>query len=65
MKCTEMFNTIDNLNESYIKIWEDVCNIESPTKFKAGVDACGEYFAEFARGKGWKVEYFRQPSFLS
>ena len=61
MKCTEMFNTIDSLNESYVKIWEDVCNIESPTKFKEGVDACGEYFAELARRKGWKVEYFRQP----
>ena len=61
MKCTEMFNTVDNLNESYIKIWEDVCNIESPTKYKEGVDACGEYFAEIARQKGWKVEYFRQP----
>ncbi len=60
MKCNEIFECIDSLNESYIKIWEDVCNIESPTKFKAGVDACGEYFAEFARGKGWKVEYFRQ-----
>ncbi len=61
MKCKEMFNTIDSLNESYIKIWEDVCNIESPTRYKAGVDACGEYFAEMARAKGWKVEYFRQP----
>ena len=61
MKCNEMFNTIDDLNESYIKVWEDVCNIESPTKYKAGVDACGEYFAKMARERGWKVEYFRQP----
>jgi glutamate carboxypeptidase len=59
MKCTEIFNTIDSLNETYVKIWEDVCNIESPTKLKAGVDKCGEYFAEAARAKGWKVEYFR------
>ena len=61
MKCTEMFNTVDSLNQEYVKVWEDVCNIESPTKFKAGVDACGEYFAEMARTRGWKVEYFRQP----
>ena len=61
MKCTEMFNTVDSLNQEYVKVWEDVCNIESPTKFKAGVDACGEYFAEMARARGWKVEYFRQP----
>ena len=54
MKCTEMLNTVDSLNECYIKIWQDVCNIESPTKFKEGVDACGEYFAEFARKKGMR-----------
>ncbi len=60
MKCTEMFNTIDSLNESYVKIWEAVCNIESPTRHKSGVDECGEYFAEMARERGWKVEYFRQ-----
>ena len=60
MKCNAIFECIDFLNEKYIKVWEDVCNIESPTKFKAGVDACGEYFAEMARERGWKVEYFRQ-----
>ena len=60
MKCSEIFECIDSLNESYIKVWEDVCNIESPTKYKAGVDACGEYFAEMARARGWSIEYFRQ-----
>ena len=60
MKCNEIFSAIDSLNESYIKVWENVCNIESPTKYKAGVDECGEYFAEMARERGWKVEYFRQ-----
>lgn len=60
MKCNEIFSAIDSLNESYIKVWEDVCNIESPTKYKAGVDACGEYFAEMARKRGWKIEYFCQ-----
>lgn len=62
MKCSAIFDCIDFLNEKYIKVWEDVCNIESPTKFKAGVDACGEFFAEMARERGWKVEYFRQPA---
>ena len=61
MSCEKIFNTIDSLNAEYVKVWEDVCNIESPTKYKAGVDACGEYFAEMARKRGWKVEYFRQP----
>ncbi len=61
MKCNAIFDCIDSLNEKYVGVWEDVCNIESPTRDKAGVDACGEYFAELAREKGWKVEYFRQP----
>ena len=61
MKCDKIFDAIDALNPDYVKVWEDVCNIESPTKYKAGVDACGEYFAEMARERGWKVEYFRQP----
>ncbi len=61
MKCKELFETIDFLNSDYVKIWVDVCNIESPTRYKAGVDACGEYFAQMARERGWKVEYFRQP----
>ena len=60
MKCDKIFEAIDALNPDYVKVWEDVCNIESPTKYKAGVDACGEYFAEMARARGWKVEYFRQ-----
>lgn len=61
MKYEKLFECIDGLNEEYVKVWEDVCNIESPTKYKTGVDACGEYFAEIARAKGWRVEYFRQP----
>ena len=61
MNCYKIFETIDSLNADFVKVWEDVCNIESPTKFKAGVDACGEYFADLARARGWKVEYFRQP----
>ena len=61
MNCYKIFETIDSLNADYVKAWVDVCNIESPTKFKAGVDACGEYFADLARARGWKVEYFRQP----
>ena len=61
MNCYKIFETIDSLNSDYVKAWVDVCNIESPTKFKAGVDACGEYFADLARARGWKVEYFRQP----
>jgi glutamate carboxypeptidase len=60
MKCTEIFNTIDSLNETYVKIWEDVCNIESPTSDKSGVDNVGEYFIRLAKAQGWEVEIFEQ-----
>lgn len=36
-----VFETIDNLTPEFIKFWEDVGNLESPTNYKAGVDAVG------------------------
>ena len=57
----KVFETIDSLYDSYIKVWEDICNIESPTAYKDGVDSVGKYFADFAASRGWKVEYCRQP----
>ena len=62
MKCTEAFDKIDELNCKYISFWEDICNIESPTADKAGVDAVGNYVAEAAKKLGWKVERYPQPS---
>jgi len=56
-----LFSTIDSLYESYLSIWEDVCNIESPTRCKEGVDAVGRYFAGLAVKHGWKVEFGAQP----
>ncbi len=50
---------IESLYDEYVKILEDVCNIESPTDYKVGVDAVGDYFAEKALGLGFDVEYFR------
>ena len=56
MKCEKLFQIIDELNESYIDIWEDVCNIESQTIDKAGVDEVGRYFIRLAEKHGWVVE---------
>lgn len=33
-RVNEVFGKIDELNEKFIKVWEDVCNIESPTSYK-------------------------------
>lgn len=56
----KIFNTIDSLADDYIKVWEDVCKIESPTNCKSGVDAVGNYFIDMAKSRGFKVEVFEQ-----
>ena len=56
----KLFEVIDSLNEEYVKMWEDVCNIESPWNCKEGVDAVGEYFIRHANARGWKVDVFEQ-----
>lgn len=60
MVCEKLFSEIDSLNEKYLDVLEDVCNIESPTAFKKGVDKVAYYFANMAKGKGWKVEVCKQ-----
>ena len=57
----KLFEIIDELKEKYIGVWQDVCNIESPTKDKTGVDKVGEYFCRIAKEQGWQVEIFPQP----
>ena len=59
----KLFKTIESLEKDFIKVWEDVCNIESPTRHKEGVDAVGAYFAKMAKDRGYKVEV--QPFKLS
>lgn len=60
MICKEIFKKIDELEKDYFKVWQEAATIESPTNFKEGVDACGNYFARMAEERGWKVEYSRQ-----
>lgn len=60
MQCEKLFNLIDELNEEYLNILEDVCNIESPTLNKEKVDEVGDYFIKMAEQKGWKTEVLKQ-----
>lgn len=39
----------------YRKIWEEICNIESPTAYKEGVDAVGAYIRKWAEEMGFSV----------
>lgn len=58
-----IFNEIDRLNNAYIHVWEDVCNIESPSQDKARVDQVGAYFRHMAENRNWKIEVFEQEQF--
>ncbi len=52
----KLFEVIDGLEKEYLKVWEDVCNIESPTSSKEGIDKVSSYFADLAKKKGYEVD---------
>ena len=60
MDCEILFEAIENMEDEYLDILEEVCCIESPTDYKAGVDAVGKYFMDFAQKQGWEIEVFPQ-----
>lgn len=61
MNYNELFKTIDGLNDFYCDIWEKVCNIESPTTYKKGVDEVGKVFIDMANERGWDIEVLEHP----
>ena len=54
--CEKVFKRIDALEKQYITLLEEFCLIESPTDYKEGVDAAGNYIVEKAKAFGWKIE---------
>ena len=52
----KVFAAVEQLEAKYIKMWEEICLIESPTNYKEGVDAVGKFCTDFAQKMGWKVE---------
>ena len=57
---TELCNLIDSLTKQYYQVWEDLCNLESPSAYKEGVDAVGNYCIRIAEKRGWQVDVCRQ-----
>ena len=55
MNCDNLFETIDRLSAEYIGFWRDICNIESPTEFKSGVDRVGDHIIKKARSLGFEM----------
>ncbi len=60
MDSVKLLKEIDSLNEKYCNIWEEVCNIESSTNYKEGVDRVGEFFIKMAEENGWDIEINEQ-----
>ena len=60
VNCRTLFEKIDELQAHYLDVLEELCNIESCTDDKVGVDEAGRYLADFARAKGWRVEVYPQ-----
>ena len=54
------FDAINELYEKYLKVWKDVCDIESPSEFKKGIDDCCDYFVKLANELGFSVEKNKQ-----
>lgn len=59
----EIFKKIDKLSEEFVNVWEDICNIESPSDFKEGVDNVGKYFINIAKENAWNIKVFTQEKF--
>ncbi len=59
----KVFKTVDNLKDHYLEVWEDVCNIDSPSSYKEGVDKVGQYFIDIAKSRGWEAEVFEFEKF--
>ena len=54
----KLFENIDKNESKYVDFLVDVCNIESPTSLKEGVDKAGRYFIDRAKNLGFEVEVF-------
>ena len=48
-----VFSRIDELKDTFINIWKDVVEIESPTSYKEGVDKVNNYFVKYAQSQVW------------
>lgn len=60
IKMEKLFAKIDELNEKYLDVLEAICNIESPTDYKKGVDDACAYIVDIAKKRGWEIEVLKQ-----
>ena len=62
MDIKKLFDVIESKKDEYIDFLKETVERESPTTYKKGVDAVGDYFIEKAKEKGFKTEVFEQET---
>ena len=60
MDINAVFSEIERLADKYVEFLRNICDIESPTDYKKGVDAVGAYCVKLAESFGWTIEYQRE-----
>ena len=60
MDMRKLNEILDSIESEYIEFLTDICNIESPTEYKEGVDAVGKYIIEKAQKRNWKIDVQKQ-----
>ena len=60
LRHTAVFQEAQRLAEKYLSFWVDICNIESYTSDKEGVDAVGAYFIRHASALGYEVDILKE-----
>ena len=60
MECRTVFDKIDELNSEYVDFWQEICEIESPTFYKEGIDRVGQTIISHVKQFGWQVEVLKQ-----
>ncbi len=52
----EVFEIVDRYFQEYKQVWIDLCNIESKSSDKAGVDKVGRYIKKLSQAKGFGIQ---------
>ena len=60
MEQKQLLDQIDLAFPEYLQLWKDICNIESPSADRVGVNLVADHIAAFCKGKGYAVT--RQPT---
>lgn len=55
MAHSKLFAQLERLESKYLPMWQEICEIESPTGCKPGVDAVADYCIRHAETMGWDV----------